>query len=128
MFLIRRLEKVYAYIFYVFVKDYTNEWGAALVMSVLQFIVAMGVVCGVALVTTHAPLSIPKVAVVIVSLVMYAVTHFVLVRGHRWRRFQAEFEQYSKTKSLRARMAVWAGVVVTSLGGIAIIKIAIGAA
>jgi hypothetical protein len=127
MYLIRRMEKVYVYIFYVLVKYFIYEWSAALVISVFQFIVVMGVVCGVALVTSHTPLSIPKLAGAIVYLVIYAVTQFALVRGHRWRRFQAEFEQYSKTKSHRARMAVWAGVEITSLGGIAIIKAAIGA-
>jgi hypothetical protein len=127
MDLIRRIEKVHAYIFYVFVRDFTNEWGAALVISVLQFIMVLGVVCGVALVTKHTPLSIPKLVAAIVYFAIYVVTQFFLVRGHWWRRFQAEFEQFSKTKSDGARMAVWAGVVVTSLGGIAIIKIAIGA-
>src|ERR1700690_3092181 len=112
MYLIRRIEKVYGYIFYVFVKYFTYEWSAALVISVLQFIVVMAVVCGIALVTNHTPLSISKLAVVIVSLVIYEVTQVVLVRGHRWRRFEAEFEQFSKTKSLRATMAVWTGLVV----------------
>jgi hypothetical protein len=127
MSLIRWIERPYVYIFYVLIKSLRDEWRAALVLNVLQFTVITGIACGVALITGHRPISIPKPAVLVECIAVYAITHSVLTRKHRWRQFEVEFEQYSKTKSDWARIGVWVGVVTTFLVGVAIIKTAIGA-
>ena len=128
MHVMQRIEKVYVYIFFVFVKSIIDEGWAVVVMTLIQSVVVMGLACSIALATGHTPISIPKVATVIGYFVIYAITRFILIRRHRWRRYEAEFEQYSKTKANWARIAVWSGVVVTILAGVDIVKTAIGAA
>jgi hypothetical protein len=128
MFLIQRLERVYVYIFYVFVKSFADEWWAASVMALIEYLAIMGLVCGAALIGGHTPMAIPKVAVASGYFVTFAITAFALIRRNRWRRYKAEFEQYSKTKSTWARIAVWTGVLVTFLAAVDIIKMAIGGA
>jgi hypothetical protein len=85
-------------------------------------------VCGIALIAGHIPLSIPRMAIVIGYFIVYAITRRVLMRKYRWRRYEAEFEQYSRTKSNWARIAVCSGVVVTFMASVDIVKTAIGAA
>lgn len=128
MNLVQWIERVYVYIFYVFVKSFINEWWAVTVMTVVESAVIMGLVCGVFLITGHTPMSIPTAATLIGYLVIYAITLFVLMRKHRWRRYEAEFKQYSKTKSSWASIAVWSGVVLSFMAALDIVKTAIGAA
>jgi hypothetical protein len=125
MSLLRSIEKSYVYTFYVLVQFFTDEWRAALVMGVFQGILIEGLVCSVALGTGHTPLSITRPVVIIGGLVIYAITHYVLVRKHRWQRYEPEFKRYSKAKRTMASTAVWGGFALTSLVGIALIKEAI---
>jgi hypothetical protein len=125
MSLLQSIEKPYVFTFYVFVKFFTDEWRAVVVMTVFQAILIGGLVCGVALVTGHAPVLIPKSVLIIGGLAVYALTQFVLIRKQRWLRYKPEFERYSNTKRTTASIAVWTGLVLTSLAGIALIKAAI---
>src|ERR1700730_8555176 len=118
--LVQSIEKPYYYVFYVIAKFYVQEWAAVLVMTVFQSILILGLVCGVALDTGHTPLLIPKLTLVVETLVVYAITQNVLV-GKR-HRDKAEVDLYSRAKSKMASVAVWCGFVLATYGGISLIK------
>jgi hypothetical protein len=120
MTVLQCIEKPYVYVFYVLVEFFVDEWRAVLVMTVFQGILIGGLVCGVALVTGHTPLLIPKLTLAVGTLVVYAVTQYVLVR--RVQRYKAEFDQYSRAKSKMASVAVWCGFVLATYAGISLIK------
>jgi hypothetical protein len=127
MHVIQRIEKLYVYIFYVFVRSFRSEEWSIVVMTLIQSVSLLGFACGIAIALGHTPISIPKLVMVIEYFFIYAITQFVLMRGNRWRRYQGEFEEYSKAKATRARIAVWCGVVAILLAGIDLIKASIGA-
>jgi hypothetical protein len=122
MSLIRWIEKPYVYIFYVLLRFYVDEWRATLVMCVFQFLIIGGLVCAIALATGHSLLLISKSTLVVVAIVIYALTQIVLVRGHLWKRYKSEFDQYSRAKSRIATIAVWVGIVVVSVASVSLIK------
>jgi len=122
MSLVRCISKPYVYTFYVLVKFFIDEWRACLVMCVFQFLIVAGLVCGVAFATGHTPLLISKTNIVLVALIIYALTQYFLVRGHRWKQYKSEFDQYSKLKSRVASIAVWSSIVLGGFGAISLIK------
>jgi hypothetical protein len=125
MTVLRCIEKPYVCVFYVLVKFFGDEWRAVLVMSLFQGILIGALVCGVALVTGHTPLLIPKLTLAVGTLFVYAITPYVFVRKARWHRYKAEFDRYSRAKSKMASVAVWCGFVLATYAGISVIKAAI---
>jgi TctA family transporter len=94
-------------------------------MTVFQTIFIGGLVCGAALVTGHTPLLISKPTLVIVTLVVYAITQYLLVRKHWWQVYKPEFDRYPKAKSNIASTVVWGGFVMAGFAGISLIKTAL---
>jgi hypothetical protein len=130
--LLRRLKKIYVFTFYVQYKcaaSFGNrEWGegnAVFAMSLLQSMLLLECICGIALLTGHTPIAIPKLSVIVGYAVILLVTYFLLVRKHQWLPYKLEFEQYSKRRHFLSSLGV--GILVaTSFLGIGLVKDAIG--
>ena len=133
MSVLRRLEKIYAFVFYVQYKCATafgsQEWGeqnAVFAMATFEYILWLELLSAVALIAGHTPISFPKFGVALGYGVALLITHFTLVRKGRWLPYKSEFERYSKRKHFFASLAV--GILMAlALLGIAVIKTAIGA-
>lgn len=132
MSLLRRLEKIYVFTFYVMYRCATSfgnqEWGegnAVFAMGLLQFLLLSELICGIALLTGHTPFVPSKPAVLLGLTAILILTHSLLVRKHQWLPYKLEFEQYAKGKHFLASLGV--GILMTTaLLGIVIIKVAIG--
>jgi hypothetical protein len=129
-----RLEKLYAFAFYVQYRICTTrfgseEWGeqnAVFMMGLFQCFLLSELICGVALLTGHTPIAFPKLATLIGLAAILLFTHRVLVHKHQWLRYKPEFEQYPRRKHFLASLSVGA-IMAAAFLGIGIIKKAIGA-
>ncbi|HXC11050.1 MAG TPA: hypothetical protein VNV61_19100 [Steroidobacteraceae bacterium] len=129
-----RLEKLYAFAFYVQYRICTTrfgseEWGeqnAVFMMGLFQCFLLLELICGVALLTGHTPIAFPKLATLIGLAAILLFTHRVLVHKHQWLRYKSEFEQYPRRKHFFASLGIGAIMAVAFLG-IGIVKKAIGA-
>jgi len=134
MSLLRRLEKIYIFTFYVQYRCATSfgnqEWGegnAVFGMAILECFLLLELISGVALVTGRTPISFPKLGVALGFAVVSLVTYLTLVRKHQWLPYKSEFERYPKRKHFLASLAVGI-LMVAALLGIGVIKAAIGSA
>jgi hypothetical protein len=131
--LLRWLKKAYVFTFYVQYRCATSfsnqEWGegnAVFGMALLQFMLLSELICGIALMTGHAPFVPSTLVVLFGSTAILVLTYFLLVRKHQWMRFKSEFEQYSRRKHFFASLGVGILMAAAFLG-IGIVKYAIGA-
>ena len=134
MTILSRLEKLYAFAFYVQYKACTTrfcseEWGeqnALFAMGILQCLLLIELISGVALVTGNTPIAFPKLAIFLGLPVVLLFTHHVLVRKHQWLRYKSEFEEYPRGKHFFASLGVGT-IMAAAFLGIGIVKMAIGA-
>ena len=120
------LEKAYSYIFFVLMSFFIDEWRALLVMVVGQCIALGALICGVAIVTGHTPLLIPKLTLALGCLIVYGMTT-ILIHQRRWLGYKEEFKKCSKKKRKAVNIAVWCLIVVVTVAGVGTIKDATGA-
>jgi hypothetical protein len=113
MVLLRWLRKAYFFIFYVQVRCASSfgntkraEENAVYGMTILQIFLIADAICGIALLTDHTPLVIPKLWTVAGALLILLFTYAVILRNHRWPSYKAEFAQYPGRKHFFASLAV----------------------
>jgi hypothetical protein len=114
MVLLRWLRKAYFFIFYVQVRCASSfgnakraEENAVYGMAILQIILILDAICGIALLTGHAPIVIPKLWTVAGALSILLFTYAVFfIRNHRWLSYKAEFAQYPRRKHFFASLTV----------------------
>jgi hypothetical protein len=131
--LLRWFQRIYIFTFYVMYRCATTrfgsqEWGeqnAVFAMSLLQYMLLTELICGIALLTGHTPIIVPKLMVLFGAAVLLMLTYFPLVRKHQWLPFKAEFERYPRGKHFLASLGVGILMAAAFLG-VTIVKKAIG--
>ena len=87
--IIGRLEKIYAFVYYVQYRCVTalgslesGESNAVFPMAILECFLLLELISRVALLTGRAPIAFPKISVVIAYLLFLLVTYLTLVHKH----------------------------------------------
>jgi hypothetical protein len=128
---LRRLKKIYAFIFYVQYRcatfigsEKSGAENAVFGMSILQTALILELICSIAMLTGHTPIVIPKWGAALGYLLILLFTYLVMVRKHRWLPYKAEFEQYSQRKHFLASLSV--GILMAAIiVGLGVVKYAI---